>query len=102
MRMRHKTRLGLEPLEDRCTPSAVGHALADDLLDSPGDGHAAVQVSQIPTCASHGPQHADSGRHEGNVFSAFARDAHGVRVLWGESAIIDGARVVTWALVSPR
>jgi hypothetical protein len=25
-----------------------------------------------------------------------------VRVLWGESAVIDGARVVTWALVSPH
>src|SRR5205814_7944961 len=38
----------------------------------------------------------------GNVVSAFARDHHGARVLWGESTLIDGARVVTWALVSPH
>src|SRR5262249_48721870 len=37
-----------------------------------------------------------------NVISAFARDAQGVRVLWGVSTTIDGARVVTWALVSPH
>lgn len=30
-----------------------------------------------------------------------AAQGNGMRVLWGEDAIIDGARVVTWALVSP-
>ena len=49
-----------------------------------------------------GPQEARPEEHDGNVVSDFARDAHGVRVLWGESRIVDGARVVTWALVSPR
>ena len=48
------------------------------------------------------PQDAKSDERDGNVISAFARDAHGVRVLWGESTIIDGARVMTWTLVSPR
>jgi hypothetical protein len=42
------------------------------------------------------------GEANGNVVSNVARDAQGVRVLWGESANIDGARVATWALVSPR
>lgn len=38
----------------------------------------------------------------GNVVSAVAQDAQGVRVIWGESSIIDGARLTTWALVSPH
>src|SRR5262249_35913538 len=38
----------------------------------------------------------------GNVVSAFAQDAQGVRVIWGAFTIIDGARVATWALASPR
>ena len=38
----------------------------------------------------------------GNVVSAFAREHHGARVIWGEATVINGARVVTWALVSPH
>lgn len=90
MRPRTNARLRLEPLEDRCTPSAASHAFAAHLPDAPAHGPAAAHVAQ----AAEG--------QGGNVFSDYARDARGVRVLWGESTIIDGARVVTWALVSPR
>jgi hypothetical protein len=38
----------------------------------------------------------------GNFVSAFAREAQGVRVIWGEATVIDSARMVTWALVSPQ
>jgi hypothetical protein len=39
---------------------------------------------------------------EGNVVSAFGREACGVRVIWGETTVVEGGRVATWALVSPR
>jgi hypothetical protein len=58
--------------------------------DAPRNGLAVAHVGQA------------SVDEAGNVVATFARQDHGVRVLWGESAIIDGARVVTWALVSPR
>jgi hypothetical protein len=48
------------------------------------------------------PQEAKPGEPEGNIVSAYARDAQGVRVIWGDFAIIDGSRVATWALVSPH
>src|SRR5262249_46569709 len=83
------TRLCLEPLEDRCLPSTF----LPPFPAPPGD------LREGPAAASFGPQEA--GR-TGNVVSAFAADAGGVRVLWGESAIIDGSRIVTWALVSPH
>jgi hypothetical protein len=94
MRMRNRTRLHLESLEDRCTPSA-------------GPGHEGLPLVPAPHAAGHEqvslresqPAAADGA---GNVIAAFAREAHGARVLWGEAVVIDGARVVTWALVSPR
>jgi hypothetical protein len=78
MRTLNKTRLCLESLEDRCTPSAALHAL--DLPDSPGHGHAVAQTSQIPAITSLGPEQAELA---GNVISTFARDAHGVRIPLG-------------------
>jgi hypothetical protein len=39
---------------------------------------------------------------DGNFFSAYARDEYGVRVIWGDRAIVDGVPVVTWALVHPQ
>ena len=94
MRMRHQTRLQLEPLEDRCTPCA-------------GVGDAALPLDPVTYAANHDrvsvqESRAAASEEAGNVVSAFASEAHGVRVLWGESAVIDGARVVTWALVSPH
>jgi hypothetical protein len=94
MRMRNHTRLHLEPLEDRCTPcGGLGDAdLPLDPIPHTG-GHDQASLPESPSAASE---------EAGNVISTFARDAQGVRVLWGESTIIDGARVVTWALVSPH
>src|SRR5262249_3404547 len=94
MRTRNHTRLHLEPLEDRCTPCG-GRGDADLPLDPiPHTGsHDQASLQESPPAASE---------EAGNVISAFARDAQGVRVLWGVSTTIDGARVVTWALVSPH
>jgi hypothetical protein len=39
---------------------------------------------------------------DGNVVSGYAKGADGVRVIWGESAIVDGSRIATWALVDPH
>lgn len=36
------------------------------------------------------------------VMGAVAPRAGGARVIWGEASVIDGARVATWALVSPQ
>jgi len=83
-------RLQIEALEDRCTPSAVLQTLPDHTPDPPRGGHALAHVGQ------------HSQERNGNVISAFARHAHGVRVIWGESTIVDGSRIATWALVSPR
>lgn len=94
MRMRNHTRLHLEPLEDRCTPcGGLGDAdlPLDPIPHTVGQDQSSLQES--PSAASE---------EAGNVISGFARDAQGLRVLWGESTMVDGARVVTWALVSPH
>ena len=48
------------------------------------------------------PQAARPDDGDGNIFSAYARDAHGVRVIWGEHTVVDGIPIATWALVHPR
>ena len=48
------------------------------------------------------PEARPDDRGGGNIFSAYARDAHGVRVIWGEHTVVDGIPIVTWALVHPR
>ena len=63
---------------------------------------AGLALAAITILGFASPQEARPGERDGNVFSAFARDARGVKVLWGDSTVIDGARIVTWALVSPR
>ena len=93
MELHHTTnRFEIEPLEQRrmlCGDLGDAHAALG--IDHGSDIHAANEVVAL-------------GKEDsvGNVVSAFARDHHGARVLWGESTLIDGARVVTWALVSPR
>jgi len=71
-----------------------------------GPAHGANPSAPAPTEAvltvANMPQTHSTPEMAGNFVSAFARDAQGVRVIWGESAIIDGARVATWALVSPH
>jgi len=94
MRMRNRRRLRVETLEYRyMLHGGVGDMdLPLDLTTDVG-GHDQVYLQASESAAS---------KDTGNVISAFASDVHGVRVLWGESAIIDGTRVVTWALVSQR
>lgn len=82
-----RQRLQLEPLEDRSLPSAAIPYLAIGASDSMAGPSAGALASP---------------EANGNVVSSFARDVHGVRVLWGESTNVDGARVATWALVSPH
>ncbi len=45
---------------------------------------------------------AGGAESAGGVVSALGRSQAGARVVWGEATVIDGARVVTWALVSPQ
>jgi hypothetical protein len=80
----HRARLRLEPLEDRRTPTAVG--LVRDAIAAPPGGASAQAVL--------------SG--DGSDLTPFGSRAEGLRVVWGESAVVDGARMATWALVYPR
>lgn len=73
-------RLKVESLEDRTVLSAV-------TFDAPP---ASLGV------AVAAPEEA------GHAVAAVAAENQGARVLWGQSGVIDGARVVAWALVSPH
>jgi hypothetical protein len=87
------------PPGDPCVPGPSGLVAATPLNPSspiPGDPGVDV-VLLADLIPAHSAQAA-----AGNVVSAFARDAQGVRVIWGESTLLDGARLATWALVSPH
>jgi hypothetical protein len=88
----HNTRrLQCEPLEDRCTPSGLG-------------------LLEAGPPAAHGPDPAPalvrtaSPAEPQGVYGELLADANltdpGSRLVWGESAIVDGGRIVTWAVVS--
>jgi hypothetical protein len=86
-----RTYLQLERLEDRCTPSAMGPFVQP--ISGQVNGGYSLESSNHTSPA---------GSPAGNVISTFAVESQGVRVIYGESAIVDGARIVTWALISPR
>lgn len=48
------------------------------------------------------PEARPDDRDGGSIFSAYARDDYGVRVIWGEHTVVDGIPIVTWALVHPQ
>src|SRR3972149_548567 len=63
---------------------------------------AGLALAVVAVLGLAGPQEARPDEQPGNVFSAFARDAHGVRVIWGEHTVVDGIPIATWALVHPQ
>jgi hypothetical protein len=97
MQSRHPPfRLRCEPLEDRCTPSGLG---GHDLIETgPPAGHESdLNAHALVRSASDeaGPRSV-----YGEVLAAANLTDPGSRLVWGESAIVDGARIVTWAVVS--
>src|SRR5262245_33998292 len=87
---------------DSCLPGPFGLPVATELRDTPPPRPGDTGADAIVLAAASLSQGQGAPPTAGNVVSAFAGDAQGVRVLWGESTIIDGARVATWALVSPQ
>ena len=87
--------LQLEALEDRSLLSAATPSIAIGDIDPMTALHDHALVGSQESSVT-GPE------ANGNVISPFAGDAHGVRVIWGESTIVDGSRIATWALVSPH
>lgn len=63
---------------------------------------AGLALAVVAVLGLAGPQEARPDERPGNLFSAFARDAHGVRVIWGEHTVVDGIPIATWALVHPQ
>ncbi len=63
---------------------------------------AGLALAAVITAGLVSPREAKSDERGGNVVSAYARGAQGVRVIWGDHTVVDGSRVATWALVSPR
>ena len=72
---------------------AAGHA--------PAGGDTPVISSGAPAAAAT-PGRNDAAAH---ALAAFARSSHGVRggrLVWGETGLVDGATVSTWAIVSRK
>lgn len=63
---------------------------------------AALALAVITGLGIVGLQEARSDDPDGNIVSAYAKNAHGVRVIWGQHAVVDGNLIATWALVSPH
>jgi len=90
------TAFSIERLEQR-------RLLCGALLDGAA-GHAANGT--LTTDAVDAPaESAGRNAEAGHVVAAFAQSNGGVRggrVVWGEAAVIDGATVTTWAIVSKK
>lgn len=96
MQSRHPTfRLRCEPLEDRCTPSGLGRGLIE--AGPPRVHQSDLTESALVRSAS---SEAELGGMYGDVLAAANLTDPGSRLVWGESAIVDGSRIVTWAVVS--
>jgi len=92
---RKSSRLHLEQLEDRCTPSVL-QGLPEEAPPPP------LRRTVLANLREGSPAGSLAQQEAGNAFSPFVVDAQGARVVWGESTVVDGARVATWALVSPQ
>jgi len=99
MRSKDRTfRPRCEPLEDRCTPSGFGgHGRA---LIEAGPPRAHQSDFTEPALVRSASSDVEQGGVYGDVLAAANLTDPGSRLVWGESAIVDGSRIVTWAVVS--
>lgn len=97
MQLRHtKNRCQLEQLEQR-------RLMCGDLVDT-ATGHAPGGPDRGNDVHEPVEKHERSDA-EGHVVAAFAQSNGGMRggrVVWGETAVVDGAMVATWAIVSKK
>lgn len=76
--------------------------LCGDLLDAATGHSGGADASDAVDAPAGLPGGKDA---EGHVVAAFAQSNGGMRggeVVWGETAVVDGAMVATWAVVSKR